>query len=144
MTIPGFLLFAFLYNLSLAAIDGLFNRLIFRDIRKLSHFSSSKQKIYHLPEWGYIGLIFLILIGIVFPTLASYFFAGWKFVFLYQAVYWLSPWDYIFGKLVFSDWLGDTPSLKIPWIGWIHLSLLQYTIIRLVLGAVFIAAASTL
>ncbi len=108
------------YIASLAIVDGLFNRLIFRDNRKLSYQSNEKQQIYKSWEWGYIGIIFLIVLPVIIPFFVAYFFGGQKYVLIYLFWLFLIQWDMIFGKLVFDNWFGDTPSLAIPIIGWIR------------------------
>lgn len=127
-----FILLSGVYVLSLATIDGMFNRLVFRKKRKLSYFSRHKQPIYRLWEWKVIGVVLLIGLPIVIPVLVTFALGGWKYVLLYLATLLIIPWDILFGRIVFDDWLGDVPSIALPKIGWIHLPLSQVMLIRFV------------
>lgn len=129
-----------LYLTSLAVVDGLFNRLVFRNKRKLSYFSEYKQHIYKRWEWKAIGIIFLIILPVVLPSFTAFIVGGFSFVTLYWVVLLVVPWDIIFGRLVFDDWFGDRPSIALPFYGWINLPLWPSIIIRVVL-AVFLYAA---
>lgn len=55
-------------------------------------------------------------------------------------VYWivllLVQWDVIFGKLVFDDWLGDSPSICLPKVGWLSFSLQLVIAGRIILAAI--------
>lgn len=133
-----FILISLVYVISLALIDALFNRLVFREDRKLSYFSYSKQKIYQLPEWQYIGVVLLIILPIVFPILTIHLFLGVKYMTLYLIVLVLVPWDNIFGKIVFGNWFGDTPSIALPFVGWLHFNLRQSLVIRAILALILI------
>ena len=42
---------------------------------------------------------------------------------LHWLIFLLVNWDVIFGRIVFDDWLGDTPSMKLFRLGWIHTSI---------------------
>lgn len=133
-----FIILSTLYVTSLAIIDGLYNRLVFREKRKLSYFSPQKKIIYKYWEWRVIGVIFLIFLPIILPSVIAYLIGGIFFVTLYWVVLLLIPWDIIFGALVFNNWFGDTPSIALPFYGWINLSLSKVMIVRLILTIVLI------
>ena len=40
------------------------------------------------------------------------------------------------GRIVFDDWFGDIPSMKLPLVGWIHTPLKQNLYVRGILGMV--------
>ncbi len=136
-----FVLISTIYVLSLAVVDGLFNRLVFRADRKLPYGSSGKRKIYHLPEWKYIGVIFLVVLPLIIPLAVSWMIGGLKYVLVYLAIFSLVQWDMIFGKLVFDSWFGDTPSIDLPKIGWISISIYKSILTRL---AIFVFLLMTL
>ena len=115
-----FILISIFYVISLAILDGVFNRLVFRENRKLSYFSETKQRIYKLNEWKYIGLILLVILPIILPTILILFCLNLRYFLLYLVVLVSVPWDNIFGKIVFDDWFGDTPSIALPIVGWQH------------------------
>lgn len=115
-----FILISIFYVISLAILDGVFNRLVFRENRKLSYFSETKQRIYKLNEWKYIGLILLVILPIILPTILILFCLNLRYFLLYLVVLVSVPWDNIFGKVVFDDWFGDTPSIALPIVGWQH------------------------
>jgi hypothetical protein len=123
------------YVAALAAVDGLFNRLVFRGSRQLPHHASEKQTIYTAREWGYVGLILLVLLPAVLPTFVAYALGGMEYVALYWIVLLLVQWDMIFGKIVFGDWFGDTPSIALPGIGWMRFDLRVTIAMRVVLAA---------
>lgn len=133
-----FIILSVLYITALAAVDGLFNRLVFGNKRKLSYFSKEKQRIYKQWEWRVIGIIFLIILPIVLPSLAAYLFGGLKYVTLYWIIVLLVPWDVVFGALVFDDWFGDSPSIALPILGWMNFPLLNVMIVRLLLAVVLV------
>lgn len=82
-------------------------------------------------EWKAIGLVLLIVLPIILPIAVSYMIGGSYFVLLYSIVLCLVPWDIVFGKLVFDDWFGDTPSIALPLVGWKHVSLRNSIILRI-------------
>ncbi len=128
-----FVLLSSLYVVSLAVVDGLFNRLVFRRKRKFPYFSFFKQSIYKKWEWRAIGVVFLIFLGVVWPTFISYLAGGISLAILYLIVFFLIPWDIIFGILVFDDPWGDMPSIAIPFHGWINFSFWSFAIIRIII-----------
>ncbi|KKP47624.1 MAG: hypothetical protein UR39_C0003G0027 [Candidatus Woesebacteria bacterium GW2011_GWA1_33_30] len=128
------LLFVFassVYVTSLAIIDGLVNRLIFRENSKLSYFSAEKQEIYKRKEWFWYCFLFLIILPFVIPTIFSFLIGGIQYVLVYILILAVIDWDIIFGKIVFDKWFGDLPSICLPFIGWVHFKLLPTIIIRL-------------
>jgi hypothetical protein len=127
-----------LYLVSLALIDGLFNRLIFRDSRTCSYSSEDKKEIYKQWEWKAIGVIFLVFLPIILPSLISYLIGGVSLMVLYWAILLLVPWDMFFGALVFDDWFGDTPSIALPIVGWVSVPLLTTMIVRVSLAVLLI------
>lgn len=128
-----FTLVSIIYITLLAVLDGVFNRLVFRENRKLSYFSETKQKIYKLPEWRYIGLILLIILPIALPFIVIIILLGVKYFMLYLFILMIVPWDNIFGKIVFDDWFGDTPSIALPVIGWKHFKLKTTILFRVIM-----------
>ena len=132
-----FCVIAALYILCLALVDGLFNRLVFREKRKLAYVAPAKQKIYQHWEWQYIGLLLLIILPVVFPVIVAFSLGGMQYVWIYLALLMLLQWDVLFGKLVFDDWWGDTPSIALPGIGWMHHELKSVILARLSLAALF-------
>jgi len=132
-----FVILSTLYLISLAIIDGLFNRLVFRQSRKLSYFSPIKQKIYHNWEWRAVGVILLIVLPVVLPSAAAFLLGG-NYLKLYWIVLLLVQWDMIFGALVFDDWFGDQPSIALPVIGWMNFPLLPVVISRAILALLLI------
>lgn len=114
MSVGAFVIFSIIYSAACAILDGLANRLIFRQNRKLSYFHPIKKSIYQLPEWTGFCMILLIFMGLVAPIAASFAMGGIQYVYLYLAIFCLIHWDMIFGKLVFDDWLGDLPSIRLP------------------------------
>lgn len=133
-----FIVISFIYITSLALIDGLFNRLIFREIKQFPYESKEKKNIYQLPEWKYIGLILLIVLPIIIPIITTYALGEIIYTIIYLILLLLIQWDVIFGKLVFNKWLGDTPSICLPYIGWIQQGIVKTIIIRLILSAILI------
>lgn len=127
-----FILISIFYVISLAILDGVFNRLVFRENRKLSYFSETKQRIYKLNEWKYIGLILLVILPIILPTVLILFCLNLRYFLLYLVVLVSVPWDNIFGKIVFDDWFGDTPSIALPIVGWQHFFLNKTLVLRFV------------
>jgi hypothetical protein len=113
----------------------MFNRLIFREIRKASYFSEEKKPIYERNEWVFVTFFFLIFLGFIAPVAGSYAIGGMKYVFVFLAVFCFTSWDLIFGRIVFDDWFGDIPSMKVPVRGWIHTPLKQNLCVRGALGA---------
>lgn len=134
----GFILLSAIYTALLAITDGLFNRLVFREIKDEPYESAKKQAIYKSWEWRYIGLIFLIVLPIIIPGIAAYFLGGVKFVLIYLAVFSLIQWDVIFGKLVFNNWLGDSPSIALPYFGWFKFDIKGIIVFRTLLFLVLI------
>lgn len=157
-----FIIISVLYLTSLALVDGLFNRLVFRQERTLSYFSEQKEIIYKLWEWKAIGVIFLIFLTIILPSLVGYVIGrlspvdnnqklpinannrGISFVTLYWTILLLVPWDMIFGALVFDNLFSDTPSIALPFYGWVHLSLTLSVIIRIILATILIVLKTRL
>lgn len=133
-----FILVSIFYITSLAILDGIFNRLVFRENRKLSYFSETKQRIYKLNEWKYIGLILLIILPIILPTTLILFYLNLKYLLLYLIVLVSVPWDNIFGKIVFDDWFGDTPSIALPVVGWQHFKLRKTLVLRFVVSMILL------
>ena len=131
-----FVVVSALFTAAVAATDGFFNRLIFREHRTKSYFSDEKQEIYKRWEWNAISILFLIFIPVVVPVLASYAIGGWDYVLFYLLVFLLVDWDMIFGRIVFDDWFGDIPSMKLPGIGWLHTPLWPNVATRGVLALV--------
>ena len=123
------------YVAALAVVDGFFNRLVFRGARKLPYESPAKKPIYALPEWRVIGAVHLVLLPVVFPCLAAWAIGGRKYVLAYLAVLCLVQWDMIFGRIVFEDWFGDTPSIALPGLGWRRFPLGPVVAVRLALAA---------
>lgn len=126
-----FITISALYVTCLALVDGLFNRLVFRNNRVLPYHSRVKQEIFSRSEWQYIGLVLLIVLPVIIPTIISYVIGGIQYVYVYLAVLMFIQWDVIFGKLVFDNWWGDTPSIALPWIGWISNDLRRVIVIRM-------------
>lgn len=139
-----FVLFSGLYVVFLAVVDGLFNRLVFREHRKLTYHSPEKKDLYKRWEWSAIGVVFLIILPILLPIFAALYLGGLNYVFLYVIVLLLVPWDMIFGALVFDDFLGDTPSIAIPLYGWFSMPLLTVTAIRIDLALILISTKISL
>ena len=131
-----FVVISVCYVAALAAVDGLFNRLVFRGSRQLPHHASEKQTVYTAREWGYVGLILLVLLPAVLPTVVAYAVGGMEYVALYWIALLLVQWDMIFGKIVFGDWFGDTPSIALPGIGWLRFDLRVIIATRVVLAAI--------
>jgi hypothetical protein len=129
-----FSLLSIIYIVSLAVTDGLFNRLVFRQARKLPYKSTKKREIYNYVEWRWVGVIFLVILPVILPMTVSFLFGGWKYLMIY--LFWLLviQWDVIFGKLVFDDWLGDSPSISLPHVGWITLPLKLVIVVRLIVA----------
>lgn len=86
-------------------------------------------------EWKAIGVILLVILPIVLPVVVSYLVGGIHLTLVYLIILCFVPWDIIFGKLVFDNWLGDTPSIALPFIGWKHVSLKKSLIVRILLVA---------
>ena len=97
-----------------------------------------KKEIYTRAEWTGFCFILLIFLGIVAPSLVGLAIGGVNYLFLFLALFCLVHWDMIFGKLVFDNWLGDLPSIRLPIVGWLHVPLWQTTLGRLILGLIFI------
>lgn len=135
---PVFAAFSLIYLTSLAVVDGIFNRLVFREKRKLPYSSLEKKEIYQLWEWRAVGLILLLLLPIVLPSLTAYLLGGVSYLLIYLILLLLLPWDLIFGALVFDDILGDRPSIALPYLGWISLPLWLVMAIRLILALILI------
>lgn len=133
-----FIIISAIYITSLAVIDGMFNRLIFRKHRTLSYYSHQKQKILKLWEWNVITILFLFLIPIVIPCVVSLALGGVRYMLLYISVLLFIQWDIIFGKIVFNNWLGDHPSMSLPIIGYIHFPLYPVVVVRLLLFVITI------
>ncbi len=133
-----FIVLSALYVATLAVVDGLFNRLIFRELRDASYFSEEKSAIYKRPEWRAIGVLFLIVLPVIIPAAAAYALGGWRYVGTYAAILLLVQWDIIFGKIVFGRWLGDTPSIAVPKIGWVHLPLIPTVAARIAIACLLI------
>lgn len=130
MQIAWFIILSAIYVTSLAIVDGLFNRLIFRQDSAKPYESKAKHSIYQLPEWHYVGLIFLVVLPIILPLSASYLLGGLKYTLIYTIILLIVQWDVIFGKLVFHDWWGDTPSISLPYVGWLSFPLRLIILIR--------------
>ncbi len=128
-----FILGSVCYVSTLAIVDGIFNRLIFREHKFLSYNTTTKQTIYRLWEWKVIGLLLLILLPLGFPLLVSYYIGGIKYLIVYIATFLFVPWDMLFGKIVFDNWLADFPSIALPYIGWIHVRLRTVMIGRILM-----------
>lgn len=128
---------AALYILCLALVDGLFNRLVFREKRKLAYAAPAKQRIYQHWEWQYIGLLLLVILPVGIPVIVAFSLGGLQYVWIYLALLMVLQWDVLFGKLVFDDWWGDTPSIALPGIGWMHHDLKSVILARLSLAALF-------
>lgn len=128
-----FITISTIYVTTLAVIDSMVNRLIFRENYKLSYFSPTKQTIYKRPEWTLYCFLFLIILPVVIPVLVSYSLGGIKSVITYVLIFAVVDWDIIFGKIVFNDWFGDFPSICLPKIGWVHFKLWPTIVIRLVI-----------
>ncbi|OGK21751.1 hypothetical protein A3C23_00270 [Candidatus Roizmanbacteria bacterium RIFCSPHIGHO2_02_FULL_37_13b] len=129
-----FIILSILYLISLATIDGLFNRLVFKEKRKLSYSSSYKKNIYKKWEWKIIGIIFLIFLPLILPSVIAYMSGGITLVTTYWIIFLLVPWDMIFGALVFDNCFDDTPSIALPFYGWVNLPLWLVIIIRIILA----------
>lgn len=130
---------SFIYLVSMAVVDGMFNRLIFREDRKLPYNSSQKQKIYKKWEWKVIGVLYLLVLPLIIPTTVAYIIGGWWYVLGYGIVFLVVQWDMIFGKIVFGSWTSDTPSIAIPIVGWIQVSLKRWLIIKLLVLIAIVA-----
>jgi len=141
---PIFVIFSTIYVFLLAIVDGLFNRLVFRSKRTLAYKSEYKKEIYKMWEWGGIGFTFLILLTIVLPVLGSYCLGGIAYVLVYLIILMLIPWDMIFGILVFDDIFGDTPSIAIPFYGWISIPLWLAETIRIILAIIMFIKLKTI
>ncbi|KKR87985.1 MAG: hypothetical protein UU32_C0002G0010 [Candidatus Woesebacteria bacterium GW2011_GWB1_41_10] len=131
-----FILTSALYVTSLAVIDGLVNKLIFRSNSTLSYFSKEKREIYKMKEWYWYCFLFLIILPFVVPIALSYLIGGLQYIFVYILVLVIIDWDIIFGKLVFNKWFGDLPSICLPYFGWIHFKLLPTIVVRLIVVVV--------
>lgn len=129
-----FIIASMIYVTSLAVVDALVNRLIFRENHKFSYFSPEKEKIYKMKEWQWYCFLFLIVLPIVIPVTLSYLIGGPQYILIYVLVFVLIDWDIIFGKVVFDKWFGDLPSICLPFVGWIHFKIVPTIIIRLVLA----------
>ncbi len=138
MALWFFIICCILWSVSVALVDGMFNRLIFREHRRLSYFSEQKQAIYKRNEWVFITIFYLILISYIFPSIASLAIGGVKYWLIFSIIFALVDWDIIFGRVVFDDWLGDLPSMKLPKLGWLHTPLWLSIVIRLVIAAVLV------
>jgi len=139
-----FITLSSLYIGSLAIVDGLFNRLVFREDAKFPYESKEKKSIYKLPEWKYIGVIFLIILPVVLPCLVSYFIGGLYYVLVYLSALMVIQWDMIFGKLVFDNWFGDKPSIALPFIGWINTNLSDVVWVRIIIFLILLVAIKSL
>ena len=135
-----FILLSILYVLSLALIDALVNRLIFREFYSYSYFSNEKKQIYKRKEWVMYCFLFLIFLPIMFPVGIAYLIGGIKNILIYILILAVVDWDIIFGKLVFNNWFGDLPSICLPKIGWIHFKLLPTIIFRILVIIVVLAS----
>lgn len=133
MNIVLFVTISSVYVTSLALIDGLFNRLVFREKRKLPYNSDFKKDIYKSWEWAGVGVVFLVILPVIVPVVASYAIGGLSLVLVYLMIFLLVPWDIIFGWLVFDDPFGDTPSICLPYFGWLNFPLWPVQIARIVL-----------
>lgn len=142
MSVLSFILFSIVYVVACAITDGEGNRLIFRRHTREPYSSKWKRRLFKKKEWAIEGLFFLIFIGVVAPVVASYAIGGLKYVFIFLAIESFISWDVIFGKIVFNNWFADTPSIKLPVIGWIHISLKSSLVMRLVLGLMFVYLAT--
>jgi hypothetical protein len=126
-----FIIISVLYVSSIAIIDGCFNRLVFREYRKFAYSSKEKQNILRAKEWRVIGVFMLLVLPFFIPFIVSYAIGGIPYVLLYLIVFNIVEWDLIFGYLVFDNWFGDTPSIALPGIGWIHVPLKRSIYLRL-------------
>jgi hypothetical protein len=144
MKLTLFIVLAALYVAACAATDGLFNRLIFREHRRLPHDSTEKRLVYLRGEWSWISLVFLLYLGLVAPSLASWAIGGTRYVLVFWVVFLLVHWNVIVGRLVFDRWFGDTPGMKLGALGWIRTSAWVSVIGRLILAVIVaIVAART-
>lgn len=132
-----FVLCSAVYVICLALIDGFFNRLIFREHRKLSHYSEDKQKLYVMWEWQVIAILLLFFLPIALPILLTLTLGGVRYMTAYIIVLLLIPWDMIFGAVVYDNWQADVPSFMLPIIGWVRIPLWKITNARL-LGALLL------
>lgn len=135
-----FIFVSVFYIASLAVVDGMFNRLIFQKQRTLSYFSNEKQQIYKNWEWKVIGIELLIVLPFIIPSIVAFAVGGSKYILIYFAIFCLMQWDMIFGKIVFDSWFGDTPSLALPYLGWIHINLFQWMLLKLITFIILIFA----
>jgi len=126
-----FILVSVFYIASLAVVDGMFNRLVFQKKSSLSYFSIDKQQIYKNWEWKVIGVELLIVLPFIIPGIVAFVVGGSKYILIYLAVFCLMQWDMIFGKIVFDSWFGDTPSMALPYLGWVHINLFQWMALKL-------------
>ena len=127
---------ALTYLTCLAVVDGLFNRLIFREDRKLSYTHQNKIEIYARWEWKYIGIFYLLFLGLGLPIMTSFFLGGVRYVEGYLLIFALFQWDVIFGKMVFNDWWADEPSIFLPKFGRVWMSLGTWISLNLVIAVV--------
>lgn len=127
----AFVVISALYVCTLSLIDGLFNRLIFRSKRALPYTSPFKQRIYKRKEWRAIGVLLLIVLPLILPLSIAFLVGGVPYMVLYAIALLLVPWDIIFGRLVFNDYWGDTPSIALPYVGWLQINLALNMFLRL-------------
>lgn len=73
----------------------------------------------------------------IIPITTSFIFGGLIYSLIYIICLLVVPWDVIFGKLVFDDWFGDTPSISIPFVGWLSFPLWLVVITRLTIAVMF-------
>lgn len=133
-----FIFLSILYVTSLAIIDALVNRLIFRENHKLSYFAEEKKIIYKRKEWVLYCLLFLIFLPVIFPVGLAYLIGGTKYILIYIIILSVIDWDVIFGKIVFDNWLGDLPSICLLKFGWINLKLLPTIVVRITVAVISI------
>jgi hypothetical protein len=139
-----FIIISVVYIISIAIVDGAFNRLIFREHRTKPYHSPEKQQILGMWEWKVVGLLYLLVIPVIIPTIVSYALGGLYYAMIYLTVFCVIQWDVIFGKIVFGHWLGDTPHMALPLIGWFTMPLLKAVQLRLVLAIVLLTGLISL
>ncbi len=131
---------AIIYVVCLAIVDGVFNRLVFLENRHFEYEHPSKERIYKLREWRYLGLILLFVLPCLLPSVVAWVIGGIHYVMVYWIVLCLVQWDLIFGKILFNNWWGDTPSIFLPWLGrfWLPLKIAIWFRLLMVMGIVYL------
>ncbi len=123
---------AFVYLFCLSIVDSLFNRLIFGSDRALPYSHPKKATIYAKWEWGFIGIFFILMTGLLLPMALSFVLGGIRMVGWYLIIFGIFQWDIVFGKLVFDNWWGDQPSIFLPKIGRLWFPLSTWILIKFV------------